>query len=173
MNNRQAIIANEEVRKILDDLLAGPERIRIQQDVFEQAQSEASMFNEETEARERLANIEAETAFLIRAEKDPETGKAKYSNEEQRAAAVRLACAKDPEYIDALNTLSVACRKHAELKLRLGKLVNQIKYATNIYYANKTALELVAGLAVEDYDAAAYSKLAQIKALVKTIEENQ
>jgi hypothetical protein len=171
MNARQAIIKDAEVRAILDNLLAGPKRILGQQDALEDATHEASIFNEETEYKDKLANIEAETAFLVRNEKDETTGKAKYTNEEQRASAVRLVCIKDKEYIDTLSALTAAQHKHAELKMRIGKLVNQVKYATNEYYAYKTALEVVAGLAVEDIDGAAFAKLAQIKALVKTIEE--
>ena len=171
MNSRQAIIKDAEVRAILDNLLAGPKRILGQQDALEAAQFEADTYNEVNLAREAVANIEAETAFIIRSEKDLATHKPLYTNEEQRQSATRLVLMKDKEYIAAVQALTNAQRKVAEYKMHVGKLVNQVKYATNEYYANKTALEVVAGLAVEDIDGAAFAKLAQIKALVKTIEE--
>jgi hypothetical protein len=170
MNSRQAIVKDDEVRALLDKLLAGPQRIVAQQDALEQAIYEEFIFADDIQAKEVLANIEAETAFEIRAEKNGD-GKALYTNEEQRTAAVRLACAKDPEYVKVLSAVTAAQHRRAEMKMRIGKLVNQVKHATNEYYAHKTALEVVAGLAVEDVDAAAHIKLAQLKQFVKTLEE--
>lgn len=166
---RRSIVSDEEVRKILDEVLSLPERTRVAQNLIEDQQFDLSVFNDINEAQERIDAIKSETYFLVKAEKNGD-GKPLFTNEESRQSQVQLLCAKDPEYVKALGDLMIANRKQAEKKMHLGKLFNQAKYCSGMAYAYGHACDVIAGLAVEDVDNAALLRLAEIKALIGKYE---
>jgi hypothetical protein len=164
MNPRRSIMSDEDVKKVLDDLMALPKRIEVAQNLIDAEQFRISQITDGIEEQLVLDNIKAETYFEVKEEKDPETKKPKYTNAEERDAQVMIRCNKDSAYIDLVGTVARAKRTKAEANMHLAKLINQVKYLVAESYALKAVAGVIAGLSVEEIDNDALVKLAKIKA---------
>lgn len=178
---RQSIITDAETRKVYEELLSLPGRIREAQDSFEETELQVSMFKDDAEAKAKVEELEGEAYFEARetiecGEDDKPVldsknkPKKKYANEEQRKIAVRMICNSDQEYIDAMAVVCRASRQKAGLKMELGKKINTIKFLTNQYYGFKAVAGLVAGLSTENVDYAELQAFAKVRALIKEFE---
>ena len=169
---RQSIISDAEVKKVIDELLSLPSLIRGAQDSFEETELKLAMFDGDAEAKAKVEDIEGEAYFEVREELNSD-GKKKCTNEEQRKAAARLRCNTDPDYIAAIQIVTQAKRKKAELKMELGKKINTIKYLTNQYYGMKSIAGIIEGLAHESIAADDLKRYAGLRAAIKEYEGDQ
>lgn len=162
-NPRRSIVSDEDLKKLLDEVNGLPERIQVARDLIDAEQFRISQMTDGIEEQAELDNIKNETYFEVKEAKIEGNGKPKYSNAEERDAAVTIFCNKNPDYIKALDAVVRAKRKKAEGGLHLGKLNNQLKYLIDLSYGRKAVLAVVAGLSVEEIDTAALTRLVQIK----------
>ena len=142
------MLAEYETRLLKDRLLEYPSMILSQKAVIRDARG---TYNE---AAQDVAILEADISTDIAAEVDPNTGKAKYSNDKTRQAELMKRKAADPVCKDATQRLKEAERSLGEAQDALEAM--QDKFKAYRYIVRLTAEEL-ALMASEEQEESEYS----------------
>lgn len=167
---RQTIASDEFVRALIEDTAALPTRVKDAKDTLAAAEYEEAMFSGVEDAKQRIKEVEAEAMYMVLNETNGD-GKKKYTNDTQREMAVTAMLSKDKEYIDAKNALIAARRQEAELKMKLGKVRNQLGFVIDVSYANKSICALIAGLSHESVILDRLEAIARKEAMIGGITE--
>ena len=148
MKSIPELLAEYETRLLKDRLLEYPSMILTQKAAIRTARENYN------EAAQEVAMLEADISTDIAAELDPNTGKAKFSNDKTRQAELLRRKAADPVCTEATQRLKQAERNLGEAQDALDAM--QDKFKAYRYIVRLTAEEL-ALMASEEQEEAEYS----------------
>lgn len=166
---RQQIVADSEVRNLINRLVTLPEEIAKQREALSNAELELHYFTAVDDAKQALKDLETEVGYEVLNDVNGD-GKKKFTNAEQREAETRRRMIAEPEYqtrfAAAHKTLHDAYAQERQLKWTVGKTSNSLKHLVDLSYTLRTVGEIIAGLCHEQQTAESLAKIEAIRAVI-------
>jgi len=175
---RQGIIPDNEVKKLVNQMIEMPERLKSAENVLAEQEFKLSYFNDLANAKEAIKVIESEVAYEIslemtespgKKETDPLIKKPTFPNDTARQAELFRRLKDNQEHINAVGILDQAEKAKNQLVFDVAKSRNTMLAVKNEYFLLQSLSALIAGLCQEQSNLEKLENIAKIGSLINNV----